>query len=144
MMREYTEDYYLPLEAAYQQRCTEVGVQLQDWHHQLTQHWSRIHFGDVTSSKTESGHHFEVQVYLDDLPADAVSVELFANPGSEAGQSFCQPLERGEPLAGTTGAYTYRGTVPADRPVMDYTPRIIPAHANALVPLEANFILWYQ
>ena len=82
-------------------------------------------------------------MYLDDLPPDAVAVELYAEP-TEAGGPVCQPLERGSLLAGASNAYVYLGTVPADHPVTDYTPRIVPAHAEALVPLEADFILWYR
>ena len=149
MMREYTEDYYQPLANAYQQRSADVdtAVALQEWLHQLALHWQRIHFGSVTSTQTENGHYFEVQVYLDDLSSEAVSVELYAEQSAnstEGGKAFCQALDHGELLAGTANAYVYLGTVPADRPASDYTPRIIPAHPAAVVPLEANFILWYR
>ena len=30
------------------------------------------------------------------------------------------------------------------RPVADYTPRIVPQHVGAFVPLEAPFILWHD
>ena len=143
MLREYVETYYVPLADAYRRRAAGTAVELQDWYRQLTQHWQRIHFGSVTSAQTEGGHHFEVQVYLNDMPLDAVSVELYATPTID-GEPFCQPLERGILLAGTVNAYVYQGTVPADRPASDYTPRIVPAHGEALVPLEAGLILWYR
>jgi hypothetical protein len=44
-------------------------------------------------------------------------------------------------LAGTASACVYHGKVPANRPVTDYTPRIVPAPAGAVIPLEAGFIL---
>jgi len=81
------------------------------------------------------------------LSSEAVSVELYAEQSAnstEGGKAFCQALDHGELLAGTANAYVYLGTVPADRPASDYTPRIIPAHPAAVVPLEANFILWYR
>lgn len=143
MLREYTEHYYLPLAAAYRQRSPEVAAALEDWHRQLAQHWQRIHFGSVTATSFEAGYRFEVQVYLDDLTAEAVSVELYADPLDD-GPPFCQALQRGEQLAGASNAYIYQGSVPADRPDTDYTPRIIPAQAGATVPLEAGFILWYR
>jgi starch phosphorylase len=53
-------------------------------------------------------------------------------------------MERGEPLIGSTNAYIFTASVPADRPASDFTPRLVPFHQGALVPLEANQILWYQ
>jgi starch phosphorylase len=143
MLREYVERYYLPLADACRRRSPEAALALHAWSVQLAQHWQRLHFGNVTSSLTDGGYHFEVQVYLDEMPADAVSVELYADPVGE-GRPLRQSLQRGALLAGATNAYTYQGTVPANRPVMDYTARIVPAHAGANVPLEAGFILWHR
>jgi len=143
MMREYTEDYYMPLAEAYQHRITGAASELEDWCQQLTQHWQHIHFGSVTTSQTETGTRFEVQLYLGELPPEAVCVELYADP-TEGGEPFCQSLERGLLLTGAANAYVYQGTVPADRPASDYTPRLVAAHDEAIVPLEANFILWYR
>ena len=40
--------------------------------------------------------------------------------------------------------FTYSASVPTSRPAADYTPRLVPQHAGALVPLEAPFILWHE
>ncbi|MEW6765877.1 MAG: alpha-glucan family phosphorylase [Pseudomonadota bacterium] len=144
MLREYVEAYYVPLRQAYLQRNAETAAELQDWHRSLSQHWHRLHFGNVSSTGVEGGHRFEVQVYLDELPPEAVNVELYAAPTTEDGEPFCQPLERGAPLAGASHAYLYQGIVPASRPASGYTPRIIPAREGASVPLEANDILWHH
>ncbi len=142
-LREYVESYYLPLDEAYRAREGSASIELQDWYQQLAQHWSRIHFGNVTSSQAEAGYHFEVQAYLDEVSPGSVCVELYADP-ADGGEPFKQSLPRGAMLAGSANAYTYQGVVPADRPATDYTPRIIPAHSAAKVPLDANFILWYR
>ncbi len=145
MLREYTEDYYMPLAEAYRQRSTNdnTAAALEAWSARLKQHWQRIHFGNVTSRENENGYYFEVQLYLDDMDVDAVSVELYADSitGSEP---LRQPLSRGAALAGTVNAYVYSGQVATDRPVSDYTPRVIPAYPQASIPLEANLILWYR
>jgi starch phosphorylase len=143
MLREYVEQYYLPLAAARGRRTVEVAAGLQDWEEQLMRHWQRLHFGNVGSTRTQAGHRFEVQVYLDEMPAEAVSVELYADPVGEGGP-VRQPLQRGTLLAGAANAYVYHGTVPDTRPATDYTARIIPAHADAIVPHEAGFILWHR
>ncbi|WP_260291337.1 alpha-glucan family phosphorylase [Sedimenticola hydrogenitrophicus] len=143
MLREYVEMHYIPLAEAYRRRTVKVANELHQWYGQLQQHWARMHFGNVVSNRTGSGYYFEVQVYLDDMPPQAVAVELYADsaPGR---QPVKQALQRGEPLAVTATAYIYRGSVPADRPVEAYTARVVPLHAEAWVPLEANFILWHR
>ena len=145
MLREYTEDYYIPLATAYRRRSEnpDVAVALEAWHTRLQQHWQRIHFGNVKSRQDASGHYFEVQVYLDEIALEAVKVELYADPIA-GGEPLRQPLSRGAALAGTANAYVYTAIVPADRPASDYTPRIIAADPQASVPLEANLILWYR
>jgi glycogen phosphorylase len=52
-------------------------------------------------------------------------------------------MESGEMLTGS-GVGLYHATVSKGRPANDYTPRVIPYHAEASVPLEANFILWHE
>jgi starch phosphorylase len=135
----------MPLAEAYRQRSTNdnTAAALEAWSARLKQHWQRIHFGNVTSRENENGYYFEVQLYLDDMDVDAVSVELYADSitGTEP---LRQPLSRGAALAGSVNAYVYSGQVATDRPVSDYTPRVIPAYPQASIPLEANLILWHR
>jgi starch phosphorylase len=51
-------------------------------------------------------------------------------------------MNRDENLVGATNAFSYKASVPTNRPAGDYTPRLVPQHAGAFVPLEAAFILW--
>ncbi|MGB5455674.1 MAG: hypothetical protein WBO18_06850, partial [Gammaproteobacteria bacterium] len=102
MLREYVETYYLPLAEAYLRRVDGAASDLEDWSRQLRQHWARIHFGNVTSTLTERGHHFEVQVYLDELSPEAVRAELYAD-ANEGGEAFRQPMDaetclQGQPM----------------------------------------------
>ena len=55
-----------------------------------------------------------------------------------------QAMHRGDALVGAVNAFISTAEVPSSRPVNDYTPRIVPAIADAQVPLEANQILWQQ
>ncbi|OYV71525.1 MAG: alpha-glucan phosphorylase, partial [Deltaproteobacteria bacterium 21-66-5] len=67
MLREYVEDYYLPLAEAYGRRSRDLAVELEEWHGQLGRHWNRIRFGSAVCSEENDALHWEVQVYLDDL-----------------------------------------------------------------------------
>jgi starch phosphorylase len=88
-------------------------------------------------------YNFQVQVFLDELDPDAVGAELYAE-GLEGNAPSRSPLNRGERLLGTESGYLYQASIPAKRPVADYTPRLVPQHAGAIVPLEASYILWHD
>jgi starch phosphorylase len=70
-------------------------------------------------------------------------VELYADPWEGQG-AVCEPMTRGKPLTGAVQGYLYGGHVPATRPADHFTPRIIPIHPAARVPLEASQILWLR
>lgn len=53
-------------------------------------------------------------------------------------------MTRGRKLDGPDNGYDYSVSVPASRPAADYTPRLIPHHPDAFVPLEAPEILWQR
>jgi starch phosphorylase len=145
-MREYTEDFYIPAARAYQKRAANAGalaVELLRWQTELHKHWPSIHFGDLDVATEDGTHHIRVPVYLDDLDPAAVQVELYADPAG-AKQPVRIAMKRGGPLVGAVRAWTYSAEVSADRPVADYTARIVPTHPDALVPLEANQIKWQR
>ncbi len=84
---------------------------------------------------------FEVQVYLDDLDPDFVRVELYADGNGDKPPEL-HSMTRSEPLVGAIHGYLYTCEVANERPATDYTARIVPFHPEALIPLEANQILW--
>jgi starch phosphorylase len=152
MMQDYLDRYYLPAAAANRERlATEVAADIEEWRLSLGRHWDDIAFGRVSVS-TQAGpegpeHSFSVEVALGRIPADAVRVELFAEPseGRPAERHVLDP----DPRASTgkdasSPLRTYRAVVSAFRPATDYTPRVVPWHQGAQVPLEADHILWYQ
>ena len=72
-----------------------------------------------------------------------VRMEIYAEalPG---GDPVRVAMERAEhPLPGSANSWNFTGCVPSDRPQHDYTPRLVPYHQGAAVPLEASQILWY-
>jgi glycogen phosphorylase len=117
---------------------------LVNWQARLAQHWSNLRFGSATVEQKDGQYVFQVQVFLDELDPNAVSVELYAD--ARNGQALTrEPMGRGEHLVGSANGFMYSARIPAaTRPVADYTPRLIPQHAGAFVPLEAPFILWHD
>lgn len=143
-VREYTERYYLPATQAYRTRVAEggaIGSQLLDWQRELARGWPTVHFGEFHVSSADGEHRFQVQVYLGEIGLDAVRVELYAD-GINGAAAFCQPMTASESLVGAVNGYLFTAQAPTDRPATHYTPRVIPHHLRAAVPLEARQILW--
>jgi starch phosphorylase len=113
------------------------------WQAELARHWSSLRFGSATIQKQGEEYLFQVQVFLDDMKPDAVRVELYAE-GQNGTAPITQAMNRGGRLAGAATGFTYSAVVPITRPAADYTPRLVPQHLGALVPLEAPFILWHE
>jgi starch phosphorylase len=53
-------------------------------------------------------------------------------------------MARGSQIAGAVKGCVYSAEVPAARAASDYTPRIIPYHPAARIPLEDARILWFR
>ena len=120
-----------------------MGADLVAWQAELAKHWAALRFGPATVEQQGERYLFHVEVFLDDINPDAVRVELYAETQKHE-DPITHTMNRGEAVVGATSALAYSASVPADRPVADYTPRLVPQHAGALVPLEAPFILWHE
>jgi glycogen phosphorylase len=143
-VRQYTEEHYLSAAAAFRQRADNkgsAGTDLVAWQAELAKYWSALRFGPTSVEQRGEQYLFHVQVFLGDMDPDAVSVELYADAQKDK-DAITHAMSRGERLAGATSAYTYNASVPKNHPLTDYTPRIVPRHVGAIVPLEAPFILW--
>jgi starch phosphorylase len=53
-------------------------------------------------------------------------------------------MVRSEEIHKPVHGCSYSARIPAQRPAGDYTPRIIPALEDTVVPIETNRILWYR
>jgi hypothetical protein len=81
-VRQYTEEHYLSAAAAFRQRAENrgsAGADLVAWQAELAKHWSALRFGPATVEQQGEQYLFHVQVFLDDIDPDAVSVELYAD-----------------------------------------------------------------
>ena len=145
-VRQYTEQHYLPAAAAYHSRVAEDGAaghSLVEWRQQLDHEWDTLRFGEVKTETRGDQHHFDVQVYLDDIDQDSLSVELYAE-GLDGGAPERHQLQRVGALIGAEGGFRYTAAIRAERPASDYTARIIPHHPGVAVPLESDHILWHS
>ncbi len=174
MMQDYLNQYYLPSAAAYRTRAatglasqSSPAAAIVAWRTLLDQHWDEIEFVDYVARSIEStegreGRLYKIRanVFLGPIPSDAVRVQLYAEPIGSATEPEIHELEiTAEPdslgfeqsASGSsnnehtpTGVQTYTVVLPVTRPIGDYTPRVVPWHPLATVPLEATHILWYR
>jgi starch phosphorylase len=145
-IREYTENNYLPAATGFHDRASDnsaVGSSLSDWQKAILRTWSKVHFGKVKIETRDGWHDFEVQVARAGLKPDELKVELYAIAIEDNGPTI-EPMTASNLCADSDGYLIYSGKVSAARPATDYTPRIVPCHANASVPLEAEQILWQR
>lgn len=143
-VRDYTERYYLPAAASFQERIKDnalISRQLVDLLGALKEKWAYLRFGEAKVETEGSQLIFETQVYLDAIDPNAIKVELYAS-GLNNGPPEIQELKRIRQLGEDPHTFVYRGSVPTTRPATDYTLRITPFFKNAAIPLEAQQILW--
>jgi starch phosphorylase len=142
-VRQYTEEYYVPMAVAYKRRSENngtLGIQMLNWQKTLVEGWGGIEFDELRIETHEGKHHFKVQVDLGRVHPDAVCVELYADVPD--GDPFRQIMVHTDKLLKSERSYLYTAEVPATRPASDFTPRIIPKFPGVAVPLEMNLILW--
>jgi starch phosphorylase len=185
MMREYAEKIYRPATAAYRNRIAngaKLADELAGWQKRINEGWAQLRFGRLSVSREGEFWRFSVEVYLGQLAAQDVRVQLYADPlldegekmGWEAGQKEERQKDGGYrddglkdgglkeggskdqngperivmaqqgPLPGAINGFIYRARVAAKRSAEDYTPRIVPYHKHAFIPLEEAHILWMR
>ena len=144
MVREYVEQAYLPAARAYLRRAangagwpanSKPGAACR------TSGGTAIRFGRMFIHEAGQQWQFEVEVYLGEMSADSVQVQLYAEAAG-AEPAACVTVERSGPIHGAVNGHLYRGSVPAGRPSEHYTPRVVPCHPEAFVPAEAPHITW--
>ena len=143
-VRQYTESHYLPAAAAYTARADQrgkLGGELLAWKLRLDRDWHGISFGALKVEYDNGLLRFEIPVRLGTIDHCAVCVELVALSRNGEGPVRKTMDRRGQI---SPNEFLYTAGVDANRPAADFTPRVIPRHPNASVPLEAAQILWQK
>jgi len=146
MVREYLERAYIPATRAYRRRSAEgarLAIALDAWRERLEKGWDSLRFGDLKARREGELWRFEVEVFLGKIDPQDVAVELYADPmGYQDQTRVPMAVERGMP--GDGRGYLYAAQVSSMRPPEHFTPRIIPHHPEAFIPIEESHILWYR
>ena len=150
MVRQYVEELYLPAAKAFKQRADNgccVAVELNRWMCKIERFWDEIHFGELEITRPKQDEEeFEllatVQVYLGGISPDDVKVQFYANPIDNIVCSDIHEMSQSKSIAGSINGFIYQVRYSTERAVTDFTPRIVPHHAAAFLPIELNLIKW--
>jgi glycogen phosphorylase len=146
MIREYTERCYVEAGRRFRQRSADNGalaLRIERWHSELKAHWAEIQFGNYYVHEDASERTMRVQIYFGAVDPEAIAVELYAD-GLAGEDPEIIEMTLAEPIPGAINGWIYKAKVGKMRPADDYTPRVVPCHTEALVPLEAAEILWLR
>ncbi len=154
MMQEYVERLYRPAAHAYRRRSAEGGRlagALAEWQGRLEEGWKDLRLGRMTVVQEGEMWSFSVEAYMGELQPEDVRVELYADPlpeeetgAGEGGRPKRIEMQKIGPLAGAVNGFVFGAKVAAARAAEDYTPRIVPYHPEAFVPMEEGHILWMR
>jgi starch phosphorylase len=146
MVREYLTLAYVPAARLLRVRERDngrLGRELLAWQTRVERDWHAIHFGQIDVTEADGRATVMVPVYLGALDPCDVTVELYADAvRNEPARRLT--MDRVTELPGAVNAALYRADVSGPRPVRDYTPRVVPVHPSARVPIEAWPIAWYR
>ena len=154
MMKEYVERIYQPAAAAYRKRSADGGKlanELAAWQERLNDCWKDLRFGRLTTSRDGDIWTFTAEVYLGELLPEDVRVELYADPlpkkesrGESGEGAEKHEMVRLGPIAAAVNGFIFQVKVSGERSAGDYTPRIVPYHPEAFIPIEDAHIHWMR
>lgn len=144
VVREYTEQRYLPAAKAYCARAAnhgEMAESIADWQRTIEQQWAGLRVDGMTVKEEDKQYLFAASILLNGLTPQDISVELYADSDSEH-DALRYVMDCDSVPTDKMGVYLYRLTVPALQALTNYTLRIIPCRDGVSIPLEVNHILW--
>jgi starch phosphorylase len=142
MLRQYVERAYLPAASNIHARSADgarLARDLADWEMQVDRAWPKVRFTDVTRRGEDDAVGVTATIEVGNLSPDHVRVDLVADPIGPL-PSVCEPMNREKP--GDDGLVSYTITLRTERPAEHFTPRAVPDHPSAHVPLECPRIRW--
>ena len=151
MVRQYTEDYYLPA-AERSWRLQENGFagarDLAAWKQRMTAAWSGVMIRDVSSGQQEPslGSRLTVRavVELGNLDQEDVEVQVAYGPVDDADELpevDVLPLKQDGRVE--EGGWVFEGEVPLLTPgAFGYTVRVVPRHQSLISSAELGLVAW--
>ncbi|MEO0562651.1 MAG: alpha-glucan family phosphorylase, partial [Chloroflexota bacterium] len=153
MVREYTDDYYIPTYKRHQSLITpkENGTALVEWQNKIHANWDKVGVGEIETKHDEikvgSNTTVEAKIYLNDLtPADVI-VQVYYGQLDARGEIIehnsavvsMTPTETKE----SDGAYRFTADVAYNTSgERGISVRILPHHEHLASPFHMGLMKW--
>ena len=153
MVGEYTERYYLPAAAHYQQLTADRmarAMALAAWKARVRMYWSQVRVEAVDAeplAAVQVGGEFPVQarVHLGALTPDDVAVELFLGQVNAMGgivEGDVMPMQPVRPDGEASYLYQASAVTCHRSGLHGYTVRVLPYHPDLTIRFLPGFIVW--
>jgi starch phosphorylase len=152
MVAEYTQRFYLPAGQRYRRLSEGQAARAKavvEWRHRMWQNWKQVRVLEVESPQAENvsvGSQITVKarVQLGEILPSEVSVQLYRGQldvnrliqeGTEVNMQLVETLQK--------GIYAFQGDIPCEQSgLCGFTVRVVPFHADAIIPYELPLITW--
>ncbi len=144
MLRQYVQEIYTSLARSFRRRSgngARLAESIHAWQSAIREHWVGLRLEGFTATRQGAEWRFEVLVHFGGLDPSCAAIEIYADPAGD-GDPVRFPMVRGEAAGGAANSFVYRCQVRSDRPAAHFTPRAVPAHEGAAVPMEDAHIRW--
>ncbi len=144
MVRQYVDTVYLSAAERLNKRAgsgAKLARELAAWEQAVERGWNAVRFGALEVCAGRDGWLFSVDVDAGPVDPGMLRVELYADATGE------QPVTRvlmARTGAATVSPATYGAFVATSRPASDFTPRVVPFHPDAIVPMEIQLVHWQR
>jgi starch phosphorylase len=150
MVCEYATSFYLPAAERYWHLTDAGGTQvraLTAWKRRLHQNWPRIRVDDVKADaetlRVGDVLHVRAQIYLGELAAEDVRVELYHGMVDDQGAIPKAATTAMQPQEHKDGLHTFIGSIPCrNSGCFGFALRVLPQHADLVHPYEPGLILY--
>jgi starch phosphorylase len=154
MVKEYTEQLYIPAAQAYQNFSRDgcgSATQLSQWKAQMRKDWSQVQISDVQVANKDRqsilvGESLQLtaRVHLGAVDPGHVRVEAYHGEADDGGirNPAATVLNQGS-NGDDDGTYVYQGSVPAtESGTYGFSVRVVPTHPCLMQAHELRLITW--
>lgn len=146
-LKEYIDNYYVPAATKYRKYSMNKGSEgksstrlLNDW--KITS--KNLHFGHFHAEKRNNENYFEIEVYIDNVDANSVKVELYADGLNGFRAEKYEMHREVNTKRNKNGCEIFYVATSATRPLNDYTARLFLATEDIRAPADTGYILWQK
>ena len=143
-VREYTENHYLPLERLSFERMNKSNSVLSKEVaaiNAIKDNWEQIQFSDFTTTTSETSNTINVKIIADKSISSYLNVQVYADGVNGYEQ---ETLDMTPIVSKDKKATKYEIVLKPDRPIEDFTVRVVPDYSKIGSALDLPLMKWQK